>query len=121
MASTQLSSSPAIAVRRDGLSRLESVSPAGGAGKPARTITAQTVTGPAQAPRPTSSTPATRAAPAAASSRSISYPGPAGLAAADAAAAPATAGPFPNVSCSTAAMMARPAPGVTANRRASRR
>jgi L-asparagine transporter-like permease len=30
------------------------------------------------------------------------------------------AGSFPNVSCSTAAMMARPAPGVTANRRASR-
>lgn len=62
---------PSIAARRGGLSRLESVSPAGGAGKPARTITAQTVTGPAQAPRPTSSTPATQLAPATASSRSI--------------------------------------------------
>ncbi len=59
-ASTQLSSSPAIEARRAGGSRLESVSPAGGPGKPARTITAQTVTGPAHAPRPTSSTPATR-------------------------------------------------------------
>ena len=77
--------------------------------------------GPAQAPRPTSSTPATRPAPAPASSRSISYPGPAGPAAADTAAALAIAGPVPNVSCSTAAMMARPAPGVTANRRVPRR
>ena len=37
-----------------------------GRGSPARTITAQTVTGPAHAPRPTSSTPATQRAPAAA-------------------------------------------------------
>ena len=73
-ASTQLSSSPAIAARRCGLSRLESVSPAGGSGKPAGTMTAQTVTGPAHAPRPTSSTPATQRAPAAARSRSIPYP-----------------------------------------------
>ena len=72
-ASTQCSSWLAIAVRRAGLSRLESVSPAGRPGKPAR-ITAQTVTGPAQAPRPTSSTPATQGMPAAARPRSISYP-----------------------------------------------
>jgi hypothetical protein len=50
---------------------------------------------------------------AAASSRSISYPGPA----AGAPAAGAAAVPSPNVSCSTVAMMARPLPGVTANRR----
>lgn len=62
----------ARSARRCGVSRLESVRPSGGAGNPAFATTAQTTTGPAQAPRPTSPTPAARVLPTAASSRSIS-------------------------------------------------
>jgi hypothetical protein len=69
---TQSGSTPASTSRRLRVSFLESVRNSGGSGKPGRTTAAQTTTGPAHAPRPTSSTPATTGSPDAASSRSIS-------------------------------------------------